>query len=1186
MEEPSNHLNEPKISRKSDLFSSFQSQESFIASSTSSLPNLVDFSTFEDEKENILPLKQGRSAVALSQVFSANPSIRHAQLQGGHAQFAEELKHLNELDDPLDVFDRYIKWTIENYPQGHNHDSNLIPLFEHTVRTFQDDIRYKNDARYLKYWLQYAKYVDEPRDVFVFLDRKDIGMNFAAYYEEYATLLEASKKLKEADEIFRLGIHRRAQPLQRLNKRYRQFQTRMVITPNPSNDKTTLHDVKKTSRTILGAKTSSSSSSTGLENKSQRERLVKKEFIDMSSNQGRLSVLYDPDGKLGMESLANSSTVIPWLDLGTEASRKKENIPEPTQWKGEKFPQNSSLRIPMTEKLAVYHDEQPIQVVTTTLVNEPILRNENAPQENSNQTKTISKDSEKFVKAAPKSQPTSKQEQVRKSLTSERLFVDIEKFIIRGEEMSLEEMKARHFGWIDSEGQYKDLEDKTPDNSRVEEIDFNRVQQSPEYPETKTEGFKSYSSEEDIRHIQIRKEKTSDQPSPTVDTKEVLADVCEMFNQPLKCGESDDRRHGILPSIAENSKTQSESFHRKQKKIDENLTQKKFNIESTHTGQKRKGMDENYASEDDENSFLDPDHHKGTAKRQALGLHFNKDNDSCGRSPAPSEHKDLIVELKSENLKRNQYSNQRGEVRIVPFKIMTPIDERNSEYESSISSSEIFGKSELSLSSSGKRADFPCHIFGSTYALPHQVSKNCSVADSGLNPIFGETDERLVSQIPRMFDPQLPEINESETTLLSSITPGLGSLAEKLCNPMDFHLRGHILGSLNPSLQTYAGFYDDHKSEKNGLEGISRYVRNCVAPSRRRTFNGSEPNYAIQLFEDLYIIKRKIGEGGFGKVYCALHKNKSVLEIDDWHEPYHNLTSSESNSLCALKIQSPPDAWEFYVIHQLRGRISAPIIDSFISVNSLYYYKDESYMVGEYLQNGTILDVINAVTNERTNMDELLVAFFTIELLKVIESMHTAGIIHGDMKPDNCLLRLDPVDEWDPQYCPSGGRGWSKKGIKIIDFGRGIDLTLFPEEIKFVCDWETTGKDCYEMRVGKPWKWETDYYGLAGIIYCMLHHQYLETSPIEEMASNTQNTIISTKKRFKPLLPFKRYWQEDLWRRVFDMLINPSYVRPDGKLPITNELKAIRGDLEEFLRVNCERNGKSLKSMLRKLEKN
>lgn len=38
-------------------------------------------------------------------------------------------------------------------------------------------------------------------------------------------------------------------------------------------------------------------------------------------------------------------------------------------------------------------------------------------------------------------------------------------------------------------------------------------------------------------------------------------------------------------------------------------------------------------------------------------------------------------------------------------------------------------------------------------------------------------------------------------------------------------------------------------------------------------------------------------------------------------------------------------------------------------------------------------------------MDELLCIYYTTEMLYMLEALHGAGIIHGDFKPDNLLIR-------------------------------------------------------------------------------------------------------------------------------------------------------------------------------------
>jgi checkpoint serine/threonine-protein kinase len=37
-------------------------------------------------------------------------------------------------------------------------------------------------------------------------------------------------------------------------------------------------------------------------------------------------------------------------------------------------------------------------------------------------------------------------------------------------------------------------------------------------------------------------------------------------------------------------------------------------------------------------------------------------------------------------------------------------------------------------------------------------------------------------------------------------------------------------------------------------------------------------------------------------------------------------------------------------------------------------------------------------------MDETLVMYYVIEMMRIVEQLHAVGIIHGDIKPDNFLI--------------------------------------------------------------------------------------------------------------------------------------------------------------------------------------
>ncbi len=100
--------------------------------------------------------------------------------------------------------------------------------------------------------------------------------------------------------------------------------------------------------------------------------------------------------------------------------------------------------------------------------------------------------------------------------------------------------------------------------------------------------------------------------------------------------------------------------------------------------------------------------------------------------------------------------------------------------------------------------------------------------------------------------------------------------------------------------------------------------------------------------------------------------------------------------------------------------------------HEMHLYRDECFLVLPYHPHGTLLDVVNLFRAEPSGvMDELLSMIFAVELLRTVEALHARGIMHGDLKADNCLVRLDGLG-------PNGG---GNDGINISSSNNNTTTT-------------------------------------------------------------------------------------------------------------------------------------------------
>ena len=264
-----------------------------------------------------------------------------------------------------------------------------------------------------------------------------------------------------------------------------------------------------------------------------------------------------------------------------------------------------------------------------------------------------------------------------------------------------------------------------------------------------------------------------------------------------------------------------------------------------------------------------------------------------------------------------------------------------------------------------------------------------------------------------------------------------------------------------------------------------------------------KPRNALKLVGEEFVVGELKGEGGFAKVFSATLNTKDG-EFED----------------VVLKVQKPANDWEWYLLKEVHARLN--VLDhpdlgagkewsrSFMSASRCLTYQDGSIIVSKLNKFGTVLDMINATNSADKTIVEPLAVLVTIELLGLVEILHSLNIIHGDLKPDNLMLTDFPSDV--------------SRFIQLIDFGKAIDLQCFPSNALFDEFVKTSGLITVEMKEKRPYRHHIDYFGIAAVGYCLLFGQYIQIKKVNE--------------RWELKNSLKRWWKIDLWKSFFDTFLN------------------------------------------------
>ncbi|KAG6813918.1 hypothetical protein H0H92_005767 [Tricholoma furcatifolium] len=1122
-----------------------------------------------------------------------------ARIEKERQKFRRQLANIDDLEDPLDVYDQYVQWTLQTYGE-HNPNSGLRDLLGQATRAFMNDPVYKTDLRYLKFWTLYAGQVDRPAafDIYANLLTREIGTSFSLLYEGYAALLEVDGQWKDAENIYRQGIRRQARPLDRLRKRYQEFQRRSPLTnsklqrasaqshrvssPAPASSSASNPSLASVSSSTSGSLSSSRNISEDLcQTRELRYALMlaprdpgkrpEKYHFDLSllytkesgeyciqearaRAMGLLGKKWPPppealqDSQDSFVDASSDSTIIPtdFNDDGVK-SMVRQNMFEPTV--------TINTRAALEDVFGMYNSPDRTRVLPGS---------KNAPLK---QVRLSSAGITPRTPAIHNDENATGKGKAQASTPAFRPYVD----------------ENAHSGRTPSV-KISPLNDENRASSSSRPLSTKDSSLDPGINSSKTNISGSLFPSKVFTPVE-----TKPTPSRDVFTAEIHDDllpgrsetalVTEDVKTPFKVFSRPPEQSGnaftpktpsgvFVPFV--DPKPAFTPFRDAAPTFTPYSDQKSKPVSQPLQPRLLQSVEEATVYEDQESSSSD-----------------NIDDEE-------EEEDDHIIEQEQYEVtpqhvpdtgfeEEDSYEQIPLGGRFGRFNVMTPITERTFEFTTSTRGSATPSERLQVLNETGGRR------LGNVFTPQHQDEHGAVIAAERLAAELKEEEERegdepleplrLSAYLPPQDSPGIAVIEEKTGTMSLGDTLALGAQFRppNPCNPFD----PPIMKNLLSRIPSDAHFYDLRDRESNKLDVLQKFAKK----SRKTSGSGNTgvldvaSSLSLELDGHKFSVLEKLGEGGFGAVFKAqdIGAGAASEDFDDLEED-----DEENLSMVALKVVKPRNTWEYHVLRRLHSVMPVSLRRSIILPHALYAFQDESFLVLDLCQQGTLLSTVNnagaaGVSQQGACLDELLVIFFTVELLRLLETMHRAGFIHGDLKIDNCLLRLEEVPggaaAWSSVYSAAGEGGWSYKGLKVIDFGRTVDTRLFPQNQTYIADWPTDDRDCFEARENRPWTFQTDYFGLVGIIYCMLFGKYI-----------TASAINSTSGTHKLSTPLKRYWQTDLWNRLFHVLLNPCSVRPDGQLPVSEELGALREEMEAWLRANCNRASGTLKGLLKKLE--
>ncbi|XP_046317888.1 mitotic checkpoint serine/threonine-protein kinase BUB1 beta isoform X1 [Marmota monax] len=997
---------------------------------------------WELSKENVQPLRQGRIMSTLQEALAQQESACNTTLQQQKWAFESEIRFYAG-NDPLDVWDRYINWTEQNYPQG-GKESNMSTLLERAVEALQGEKCYYSDPRFLNLWLKLGHLCNEPLDVYSYLHNQGIGISLAQFYISWAEEYEARENFKKADAIFQEGIQRKAEPLERLQSQHRQFQARV-------SRQTLLALEKEEEEEVFGPSVPQRSTLAELKSKGKKtarapinrvggalkapsqNRGFQTPVPQQMQNNCRITV-FDENADQASRAELFKPMIQPWMAPPVPRAKENElhagpwNTDRPLEYRSHGSIASVTTVPPVVPSFTPYVEETAQQPVMTPCKIEPSINHILS-------TRKPGKEERDLLQRVQSHQQESEEKKERMMYCKEKIYAGVEEF-------SFEEIRAEVFRKKLKE--QREVELLTSAETRAQ------MQKQIEEMEKK------------LKEIQTtQQERAGDQQEEKITTKKEaelkIASRSQEIPRMALCSSvcprnSCPRDTSLAESICQ------EQLHSKGPSIP-------FSI-----------FDESLLSEKKNESSPEvlP---KSLAQRRPLAVLKTTESITLNEDVSPDVCDELTgIEPLSEDAIITGFRN----VTICP----NPEDT-------------------CDFARAAHFASTPFHEILSLKDLPSDPGRLLQEED-----LDAKTSEEQQTACGTIYN---------QTLSIKKLSPIIEDSREVT------HSSG-FSGS-SASVSSTSSIKSLQIPEKLELtnETTENPIQSPWCPQCRRQLLKSLPELSASAefsVEDRPMpkleIEKEIELGN--EDYCI---KQEYLICEDYKLFW--VASRNSAELTIIKVSSQSIPWDFYINLKLKERLN----EEYDHFCSCYQYEDGYIVWYQYVNCFTLQDLLQHsefITHE-------IIVLIIYNLLTIVEKLHKAEIVHGDLSPRSLILRNRIYDPYDYNK--------NSQALKIVDFSYSVDLRVQLDVFPLNGFRTIQILEGQKILANCSSPYQVDLFGIADLAHLLLFKEHLQVFWDGSLWKLSQNT--------------SEIKDGELWNKFFVRILNTS---DESTVSILRELAA------------------------------